>query len=413
MAPRTAKILEDKSDAIDEALEGDNQRVATGLAEALDELSTFTDNGTSLKCYKVPKGSGKYEYCFDITPPVNTAELMEELKDKYGPGDYAIRVYVAGKAGCKAQKNFSIAATRDFGKAVSHDGFSMKDMLPLIMGQAASSKSDLMAMMQMQMQMQQASQQAQQAASQQSTQMMLGLVTAMMGAREKPGELIAAFAPLMAPKSNGFGEMVEIMKAVKELSGGGGGDGNDDIMTTVIKSIGPALPQLAGAAADGISAMRDRQRHAPVEHLREAPPHYPGTHQPILAPPAETPPQVGKYPLLAAIREDVLFYFQRAADPEFAAEGVVAVMDKAGFTEDDLQPIIIAFSTSPNWLDDLASEGIDLRANPVWAQSFLNAVIAEYIGEGDDKQRSHGGATDNGDHGATSADGKPDTADPQ
>lgn len=413
MARARTTIIEDVSDPMADAVAKDTQRLADNLNEALEELSEFTDTGTQMKIYKVPRGGAKYEWCFDVTPPINSADLMDELKEKYGPGDYVIRVYVAGKAGCKAQRNFSIAGTREVARVGNSGGDGMKEFFPLLISQMNSSKGDMMAMMQMQMQMQASQQAAAAAAAQNNTQMMLGMMTAMMGAREKPGELIAAFAPLMAPKSNGFGEMVEIMKAVKELSGGGGGDSNDDIMTTVIKSIGPALPQLAGAAADGISAMRDRQRNASVEHLHDVPVHGPAAHPAMIAPPTDQPPQVGKYPLLAAIREDVLFYFKRAADPEFAAEGVLAVMDKAGFTEHDLQPIIVAFSTSANWIDDLASEGIDLRSNPVWAQSFLNAIIAEYIEEGDDQQRASGGATDNGDHGGPGKDGQSDTTDSQ
>lgn len=400
MAPRRTSrtIIENEETPLDEAMREDQQRIASDLSAALESLGEFTDTGTTFKVFKLPRGSGKFEWCFDITPPFNSSELMEELREKYGPGDYCIRVYVAGQSGLKAQRNFSIAGIKT--PMVQHNsGSDLKDVLPLLIGQMNSSKSDMMAMMQMQMQMQQAAQQQQQAATQQNTQMMLGLVTAMMGAREKPAELIAAFAPLMAPKSGGFGEVVEIIKAVKELGGNSSG-GDDDSLMGIAKMVAPAIPDLAKSIAGALP-----RRQQETQEVRILPQAGNGATPPNASPQLAAPVEGGRFPLLAAIREDVLFYFRRGHDPEFAADGVYEVLEKAGLNENDLAPIVAAFLASPNWLDELAAEGIDLRENPVWAQQFLNSLIALYNGENDDPEREGGSGADLENHGGFGEEG--------
>jgi hypothetical protein len=259
--------------------------------------------------------------------------------------------------------------------------------------------------------------QSQQQASERSMQMMLAMMgqfqqaqattlQAMMGGRDKFSEVAAIFSPLLAREPAGgggrlgeFKEMLDLAKGLLPAPAGGGED--DSIAGLAFKALSPAIPDLAKGFSDFAATRRaeaaGQAEVRPVDYTRET------------APPA---PQVahagsGRFPLLAEIRTDVLFYFGRRIDPEIAADALWDVLTgealKAkGFTEADVVPILATLNgAGQRWLDELAGEGLDLRADPTWAHGFLNALVAIYRGE--DGSPFGGG----GGEGDTSGDGQP------
>ena len=397
-SPRARTIIEpDEPSAIDEAVLADSEKTAIELSEVLDSLAGMTGRDLRLRIYRIPRGSRQWEFCMEVTPPVETAELMSALKEEYGPGDYAIRVMAEGKI--KTTRHFSIAGGLKSPKSRSDDSELMPLLVSTLTGKSSETMQMMMAMMQSQAQQAQQQMQMLIAMMNSSQSSQATMITALMGGREKPADLIAAFAPLMAPKSGGFGETVEMIRAIKELLPDNSSiNADDDLITTAVKSFGPAVA--------GILAARAEQPRQPPSQPTLA---YQPPPQHALAGPGAI---VGKHPLLASIAPDVLFYFSRQADPEFAAEGVFDVLDKAGIKQDAFAPIIAEFSQSANWVDDLAREGIDLRSNPQWAHDFINSLIRLYTegteadnGSDDDSERGAGSEANPGDHGPAGAGG--------
>lgn len=392
MSGRRRTIITEDPSPVDAAIAGAEVRVAMDLAEALDGLADFTDTGTKFKVYKVPRGgASRFEWCLDIHPPFDSAELMNYLKEAHGPGDYCIRVYVDGQNGSKGQRNFSIAT--DLRKAIAQpapgDSFTEKLLLALVGGGGMKGNSEVAELIK-----------AQQASADRSADLMKTVliaaipgVLALLKPRETdPAETFKTIAGLVQPKATGFGEALEMMKAVREFMPAPAAPGEDDgWVSTAVRALAPSVPDIARGLSDLAARGRGegQGQAVTVQPYRPPPPA-------ALAGPAGP---AGRFPLLAAIREDVLFYFGRRHDPEFAAEGVREVMDKAGFGEADFAPIVAAFLASPNWVDDLAAEGLDLRGEPAWAQAFLNAIIASYSGDGDDRDGGEGRAANPGENG--------------
>lgn len=396
--PRARRTIEEEfaPDVVDTAVEQDREATANDLATVLESIAGITGRDLKILIYRIPKGIGKWEYCTEVQPPFETSELMDVLKEQFGPGDYAMRVMVEGKI--RTTRNFSIAQDRKLNAAQTNGGMD-KELLPLLIttmnGKSSETMQMMTAMMQQQAQQSQQQMQMMMAMMQQSQASQATMITALMGGREKPAELIAAFAPLMAPKTGGFGETLELLKVAKEIMGGGEKSGDGDIMD-MVKTLAP----VAGDVVKGIAASIPRRSETHEVRVLPQQTQPAPVHPQISGPTEEAPQGAGRFPLLTAIRDDVLFYYTRGMDPEFAAEGIAEVLDKAGFKpETDLAPIVAAFLSSPNWLVDLANEGIDLTGNPEWAHSFLNALIAIYSGEADDPGGAGGSEEDATDHG--------------
>lgn len=402
MAPRkrtTTTTEEIQDDILDKATETDLQETAGDLADVLADLRGLSGSDVQVLVYKIPKGGprGGWEYVMTITPPIDTSELMDGLRNDWGAGDYALRVRAAGKI--KSTKFISIAASKS-APAITPSKNDNNELLQILLAQNAASKSDMMQMTTLMMQSQQASQQ-------QMMQLMTVLLPAMMGGKEKTSELLTAFATLqnMGDKGGGMKEAIETLVAAKSLFGGGESGGSnldldDNMIGNALKIAGPLLGGLAKTVSE-----RGQQQQVTV--LPPVQPHVPPQPVPVMLPnggEVAIPDQVSRFPVLDLIKDDVLFLFNRQHDPELSAEVVIETLEKHQVEEAAISDVIAAFAVSPNWIEELASEGIDLRSNPVWANQFLSALVSLYTapsGDDDDTGGGTGGAKDNVHHGAT------------
>jgi len=416
MAPRARNNSEaaETVDPVDEAMTEDRKGLAEELAGVLAGLEGIASETIRGLIYKIPQANGKFHYVRDVYPPFDPPEIMASLKEEYGGGDYQLRIMVDKKI--RKNINFSILENRN-APLIAPAKSDSSDMIAILMQMNAASKSDMMQMMQMQMQMAQASQQSQMA-------MLTALLPAMMGNKEKTSELLTSFAALSqgGKDSGGMKEAIETLVAAKSLFSGDGGDKggfdpDDSMVSNALKLAGPLLGGLARSV---------QERGAKQETVQLLPqPGNPGvTHmppQPVLMPPSipanidppNTDDAPSPFPVLDLIREDVLFFFRRGYDAEVAAENVLDILDKNQVEDEALTDVIAAFTVSANWIEDLAGYGIDLRANPVWANTFLSSLVTLYTaprGEDDYSGGGTGGAQDAANHGGLGAEGLADNA---
>lgn len=406
---RTTQVTE--PDAVDDVLAADANRTADQLGEALDTLSEFASEGTSFKVFKLPS----FQYCKELDPPLDTTAMLEEVREEFGPGNYCIRVYMTGRKGCAAQRNFSIAPLRKAAVPIAAppagDQLTLRDLLPLLLDRERPAGLDMGALM--------AAQSA--SADRQMTMMttmMTTIVAAISGGKESPTAMLSAMAPFINRPTSGAEEFATTFGLVRGLLPAPAGGEDDSIAALAVKALAPSVPDFAKGFADMAAGMRGRGAPAeaatvltdPVDYTRAAPP---AAH---LA--ANT-----RFPVLAALREDVLFYFQRRMDPEIAADGLWTVLTSerftaAGYSEASLAPVVTHLNASgAGWLDELAREGIDLRADPAWAHALFQQLVTIYRGDLDAAGGEAGGDGDaEGDGGAgqvgIAADADPQPRDP-
>ena len=386
----SAEQIDIAPDAFEEVMDNDRQSTADDLAAALDAFNAVTGSNVKATVFRIPKGVGKWEWCLEIQPPVDTGELMGVLKNEFGPGDYAMRVWADGRV--RTTKHFSIAVTKTLGQAPPRN--DNNEILPLLIQQMQASKTDTMQMMTMMMQQSSAS-------SDRQMQMMMGMMTAMMGGKDKTSEVMAALAPFMhrdAP-ANTMKDTIETLAAVKGLLGNGDAGSSDDGIMGLVKSAAPMIGDAFKGLGDFAAAKRAEaeQRHIittqPAGYV--APLSEPGR---ILGPapapmvPQPEAPMLGMPPVLALIKDDILFMFRRGYDPQLAADALFDILNKNGVKFEDVQPIIEGLPQAgpEQWVPFLASFGIDLSSNIVWAQSVLENLVGCYTENGADDTDSDG-----------------------
>lgn len=384
---KTTTVEETQDDIIDKAMTDDAAATADDLTDVLSDLRGLSGSDVEVMIYRIPKGGvrGGWEFVKSITPPIDTISLMDDLRNDWGAGEYALRVRAGGKI--KTTKFVSIAAPKSGAVAVQSKNDS-NELLQILLAQNASSKSDMMQMTTLMMQSQQASQQ-------QMMQLMTVLLPAMMGGKEKTSELLTAFATLqnMGDKGGGMKEAIETLVAAKSLFAGNEGGGanldlDGDLLSNGLKLAGPLL----GSLANLVPKRQERQEVAQI--LPEIPtaPLIAIPETPVIAPVPQAERPASRFPVLDLIRDEVLFLFQRRKNPEVAAELVLETLEQNGVELEQLTNVIAAFSVSPNWLEELASEGIDLRADPAWANQFLSSLVQQFSEAGGDDDYSGGGA---------------------
>ena len=380
---RRATIVEPEfeRDPVDDVIREDRAETANELSTAIESMRGYDAGSIKGILFKVPKGGGKYETIETIFPPFDFDKIIEDLKERFGGGDYLLRIMEIGKPGVKKNINFSIAQERN----------------PLIAPR--EDKTDL-TMMMFQMMMKQSEDAARQraddmrdrqAASERQMQMMTtlasALIPAMFGGREKTSELmtaIAAFQP--KPQENDLEKTVNTFAALKTIFKDDAPAATfdpSDMVGSLVKAAGP----IAGAVGRAFSGGRSGQ--APATEA----PQYEADAEPLRIPsPNPTPalehrPEPSKYPILDLIRPDVLYHFGRRNNPEFAAEGVYDILLRANVSEDEINALVAVFSISGDRWGDLAAQGIDLRADLPWADAFLAELVrlhAKDRGDGDD-----------------------------
>lgn len=397
----TAPLAELELDPVDEVIREDRFNAAQELTDALDSLGGYSSGSIKGILFKVPKGGGKYETIETIFPPFDPDAIIEDLKERFGGGDYLLRIMEIGKPGVKKNINFSIAREKQ-SLIEKRDPMEPSGGVFAMMMQQQAESTRLM------MQMQADAQRAREAQSAQQTTLIIGALTALapviMGGRDKTSELLAAVAAFQ-PKGGGANETLELMKNAKELFGGQGGEKEDtarDIVDNAVRMIGPVMR----AGADLIG-----KRNAPAATFQ-------GGDQSIDEPPAlMIPPPVeriggepgsaaasgvkSKYRILDVVRDDVLYCYAKGHDPEKAADLVYDTIEEHGVTDQEINELVALFTVSSDPLHDLAAEGIELRGRPGWAQSFFAALVAIHSGgdtDGDDADtaRDGGGAANPG-----------------
>jgi hypothetical protein len=409
MAPRTRTTTEEIDDPISETIKQDTQNIADELGAILDSVQGIDQGEIKGILFKIPRGGGKFEWINDVYPPFNLSEIMEDLKGKYGGGDYRLSLMVKGKL--RKNLQFSIAADPTRSNPLIADTRKNDDLFAMMM-QMQQASSD--RMMQMMMAQNASQQQASQNSMQMIATMMGAIIPAIAGGREKTSELLSSFAAINGGKSEGgFMEMLTAMKTAKDLftpaePGLNLGDGEDGIIQQGLKLAGSILPAITSRLPQP-NAQAPQFQPGPITAALPPPmpPQVIGGAPIIETPPA---PQVGtgRWPLLDLIREDVVFLFKRGHPPETAAELCLDVIEQAQVPQEEIFGLVAAFQVSPSWIDELASEGIDLRSNPEWANVFLTELVRLYTeddGAGDDTSGGAGGETDHVDHGQPVASG--------
>lgn len=402
MARRAATILPTgfrQEDALDSAVSQDRENVADQLAEVLEQLGTVDQGSIKGILYRLPVPNGKYEWIRDVYPPFDMSDIMRTLKEDIGGGDYALRIMAEGKV--RKTIHFAIMKDKPTSLIAPQRDDTMGGMLPMMFQMMMKQSEDA------------ARQRAddmrdRQAASERMTTMLVGLggivAPLLLGGKEKTSELMMAIAA-MQPKPADGSSMKDALETLT-LAKGLFKDDNpaptldtDNLVSSGLKFAGP----LVGSLAKAFSERRvPAERAQLTDHGAPPPLHF-----------APAAPQLGhvpaapasNYPVLDVIREDVLYCFKRGHDPERTAELVYDAIENAGVSEEAINELVAAFALSSDWLADLASEGIDLRSRPEWAEQFLQAVIrlhAEIDDFENDRHGGDGGETDAQDHGGLS-----------
>lgn len=406
MARRAAQIIEPEMDPLDEVSREDAFATASDLSDVLENMRGYDAGSIKGILYRVPNGGGKFENIETLRPPFNMDVLIEDLRERFGGGDFQLRMMVDGKPGVRKIVNFSIAKEKT--ALVTHgtkdDNSSMVMMFQMMMKQSEDASRARAEDMR-----------DRQAASERQMTMIVGLATAVipafLGGREKTSDLMQAVAAMRPPeKGGGVLETLTIMKEAKELFGGQGEKSDD--LGDIVKGMGGMIGPGVKAVAD---LMRGRQQAPPqgaiadYGNATDAPPLTLGLPAPMAQ---ETRVGgTGQYPVLDLIRADVLYFFTRQIDPEKAADVIYDILEANEVTEADINGLVVAISADP--LEGLAAEGIDLRSRPEWGNEFLQFLISIHTddnGEDDDRGRGDRGEADPSKDGANSAEGaaKPD-----
>lgn len=403
MARRAITINPDNIDPIDGAVQDDRMSIADQLGEVLEGLSGIDQGSIQGILYRIPVPNGKFEWIRDVYPPFDLSDIMRSLKEEIGGGDYALRIRAEGKI--RKTINFSIMKERNhqslMTKDTNNDGMMTMFQMMMAMQNENARASQAAADRQMQMMMQ---------SNQQSTQMMLGMVTAMQGNREKMSDVIPLFAAMRPEpvQSGGMKEAIETLVSAKALfsdssgSGGAGFDPEGSMIENGVKMIGPLI--------GGVQRMLENRRADPQQQIQQVQTVTPVPEQVFSLPANPSPPvpSASPYPVLDLIGPEVLFLFQRGRSFELAAETAMALIDEAQVPEEQINELVAAFTVSSDWIADFAKYGVDLSSNRGWADGFLNTLLQLYTdtdGELPDSGRGRGRETDPQYHGASSETG--------
>lgn len=406
------------TDPIREAMGEDTQRAADSLRDALETLSSMTaDTGVKVMLNKVLP-SGKWEFIKTLLPPIDHDEIVEELKDEYGAGDYAFRVMANSQI--KTTKYFSIA--RPKGNQISSNERSTNntDMTRLLLDMSDKSRSEQGNMFQLMMTMMQQSSQQMMQSQQQSTQLMVTLMTAMMGNKQDPMDSIAKIMGLVKEGQGPQASMKEqletltmlkdlttVEKATSEDEGGIMGlaktflPGIADMASMAMKGMGQG-----GAQGDPGQAMPQLAHQPAPPAERGMPPTVPNTGQLAAPQPAAfaLAEGIAPHPVLSIIREDVAYFMRRQHDPELTADALGDILDAHNVGQEQLFALVMEFQAAgEQWPARLAEQGIDISANPVWFDQVVQSLIARYS-DGDDQAGDRGGPAGGG------TDARPDAA---
>lgn len=345
---------------------------------------------------KPANGQGAWSWCDDVYPPWDLSKLFSDMRERFGAGFYQLRIFAAGKI--KKNVDFSIAKE----KATS--------AIPVVAAQPGNQFSELISLMMTQQQAAADRQMEMMMASQRSTTDLLTAVLPALaggGGRDhgsSTSETIALITALQDRKggSGGLKETLEAMAAFRTLLGpqeapeaaAGGGFDMEDLLTSGGRLVGPAMKALG----DYVNRNRGGGGEGAVASASLTAPPSGGDQLALAAAPS-------RWRIIDLVRVDVTYGFERGHDPEKIADLVYDVIEANKVTEEEINDLAATFAFSPTGLDDLAREGIDLRARPQWAAQFFQALAAIHSGETDDLSGGSGGAPDSAANGTPGAPG--------
>lgn len=399
MAVRQRRIVtvEPMDDAISRAVEGDNEASGETVADLLSDLRGALTDETKVLVYKKPIRGGQWEYLNTLSPPINVDNVLDELKGEYGGGEYQLRIFANGRVAKAKLVNIS-GPPKMPGTASERQRDMSSELIPMMMSQQTASSDR-----QMQMMMAMMTQQSQ--AADRQMQMMVTLLPALMGGKTDPLAMVQAIMSMKPDKENSLADTLALITAAKNLVSGEP-PGEESLLQTGLKMFGPAL---ANAAAS-MPQQQQAPAPAPQPMLENPQPRYvssPGGGQPFGMSGGNVPGPRGhggmyvsdapiptvmaslpylSDPVLSVIGQDVLFFAARQYPPDIAAELTLNLIEKAGVAENDIMALVVRFTTSPDWIADLATQGIDLTQQRQWAGEYLDELVAQYTdnGEGDD-----------------------------
>lgn len=374
---------------LDQTVLNEEQSVADKVARIMEDLREFDEDKVRATVWaKLGNATGPWKNCDDVGLPLDVPAVMADMRERFGAGDYEIRVTALGRIVGNilfslAKEKTALAAPAAPPQPTS---MSMAEVFAMMMSLQAEGRRESLAAAERQMGMMVEAQKSQ-------TQ----LLTAIMGTRDGGGgtsvaDTIALVAALQGGgKSGGMKEMIEGLAALKSLSEGGSGRNDDDdegggrfdvpgLLQDGARMLGPAVRGLAdmvtrGRGPSALAAPQLQEDVPPVPHgghLHLGAPQPGPTVEAAAEPVPPRPPS--RYPVLDLVRADVLWCYERGYDPERAAEVVYDVIAANRIPEEQINALGAAFSLSASPLDDLAAEGLDLRARPQWAGQFFAAL---------------------------------------
>lgn len=378
----------------------DMEGLAGQLAEAMDAVKDFDAGSIKGIIYFKPNATGPWQFCGDVFPPFdNFTEVMADLRERFGGGDYELRVTAAGRI--RKGVPFTIAREKaGFGHhapapaaAPAADRFG--ELVMLMMTQQQASADRTMNMM-IEGQKSQAT-------------LLAAVIPALAGGGSKgtsAADTIALVAALQGSnKGGGLKDTIEAMTAMQVLLEGGkrgeseAGEGfdADNLVATAGRLAGPVLKSVA----DYLQRNRD-----------PAAPSASGQGEPA-AGGGGAPGQLAlggggsRFRIIELVKVDVVYGYERGHDPEKIAELVYDVIEANNVTEAEITELATTFALSPTGLDDLAAEGIDLRERPQWAHEFFAAIATIHSGETDNSDGEPGSPANPAGDGPPSEEGAP------
>lgn len=398
--PRSSEFIGRLQDPVNAALRGDRENMAEELQEVLASLSGFDQESIKGILYSAPRANGRWEFIQDLAPPYDLTDIMNMCKEEFGGGDYVFRLMVDGKI----KKTFFFSIKREKNEAlngrIAGRGDDQVNMFQLMMAQQAEARQDAQAandrMMQMMLQSNQQTMQMFAAMSQQSSTMM----TAMLGGREKVTDFLPMIAAMNKGQGGGIKETLDALVIAKGLFQGDGGEKDDapgfdadNVVGSLVRMAGPVASAISRAVGRGGGQAQPNPAaldYTGADPEPVAPLTFPGpAPTAAIAPPIVPRDTIdaagyGRFPVLAAVRDEVVLMFSKGYSPRTAAAAIYDRVVELGVTEDQLGELVVAFTSSPDVLGELAAAGIDLRARPDWAGEFFQELVACHAEAGDD-----------------------------
>lgn len=398
---------EERIDPLDDAVLQDESATADQVSTLLDEMRSFITDQSEVLIYRMPPRGGPWEYIKTLTPPINTNGLLDEIREEWGGGQFMLRVRANGRI--VTAKRVNIAGMAKTPGMTSPGGGS--DVIGMLQRSSSENMQMMMVMMRENAENSRRADERAQRNSENTRTLLLGLATAalpilptLFSKKEGVAESMQAFAAMQtafAPKKDGEGlvDTIKTIVAVKGLLGGGEANGEESFMQTALKTLGPAFANTLAAAQQNAPPLQPALP-APAPRpviMNPARPAYMVEARPAGSPAPPMPfdpatmPAYASDPVLAAVGRDVLLFAERQYPPDIAAELTLNLLERAGVADNDIMALVLRFNTSPDWIADLAGQGLDLTKHREWATEFISELVAQFSENSGENEHTAGG----------------------